>query len=118
MNWSNAAQGQGEKAGRVSPKLGTRQGCLSGVPCHWVIPDYAPVPVYGRHAGLWPFEKISPLLVPSALTYRSEPAQPRHALEEKAIVLLSGDHAGLANPPACTSVVSPSPFAIAMELLG
>src|SRR5688500_5782657 len=74
--------------------------------------------VYGRHAGLWPFEKISPLLVPSALTYRSEPAQSRHALEEKAIVLLSGDHAGLANPPACTSVVSPSPFAIAMALLG
>ena len=76
--------------------------------------------VYGRHAGLWPFEKISPLLVPSALTYRSEPAQLRHARVEKAIVVPSGDHAGLANPPACTSVVSPSPspFAIAMKLLG
>ena len=73
---------------------------------------------YGRHAGLWPFEKISPLLVPSVLTYRSEPAQLRHAWEEKAMVPPSGDHVGLANPPACTSVVSPSPFVIAMELLG
>ena len=114
-------RGKEQKAGSVSPKLGARQGYVSGVPCHaaaLVIPDCAPVPVYGRHAGLWPFEKISPLSVPSARTYRSDPAQSRHALEENAIVLLSGDHAGLANPPACTSVVSPSPFAIAMELLG
>lgn len=76
--------------------------------------------VYGRHAGLWPFQKITPLLLPSALTYRSSPPHARHACEEKAIVLPSGDHVGLANPLVCTRVFSPDPsaFAIAMELLG
>ena len=88
--------------------------------CAQVFPDYAPVPVYGRHAGLWPFEKISPLLVPSVLTYRSEPAQVRHAWIEKAIVPPSGDHVGLENPPACARIFcsDPSAFAIPIALLG
>ena len=71
-------------------------------------------PVYGRHAGLWPFEKISPLLVRSVLTYRSEPAQLRHAWIEKAIVLPSGDDVVLENPAACARIFSSDPSAFAI----
>ena len=75
---------------------------------------------YGRHAGEPPFEKITPLLLPSTLTYRSSAAHVRHATQEKAIVLASGDHVGRDNRPARTRVSTPDPsvFAMAMELLG
>ena len=104
--------GRGRKVGSIAADARNAEGASTACPGRprTGIPGLrASAPVYGRHAGLWPFEKISPLLVPSVLTYRSEPAQLRHAWIEKPIVLPSGDHVVLENPPACARIFSSDP---------
>ncbi len=77
--------------------------------------------VHGRQEGLWPFETMGPLTLPSAVEYRIEPpTHSRQLRDENAIVLPSGDQAG----PNSDSVVvlvrlsTPLPFAFTSEMSG